>query len=111
LLNHFSAGRILPYPEQKADYVVPERYILTPSEKGRSDATPSLGVTHTDTLSSDIEITTTELDQSGRPREEEVKVPKDVVLVTWEGDDDPENPLNWLVTLLPLFHMRCRSDE
>jgi hypothetical protein len=31
--------------------------------------------------------------------------------VTWEGDDDPENPLNWLVTLLLLFHMRCRSDE
>ena len=93
----------MPYPEQKADYVVPERYILTPSEKGRSDVTPSLGVTPTDTLSSDIEITTTELDQSGRPREEEMKVPKDVVLVTWEGDDDPENPLNWLVTLLPRF--------
>jgi DHA1 family multidrug resistance protein-like MFS transporter len=111
LLNHFSAGRILPYPEQKTDYVVLERYVLPASEKGRNDGTPSLGVTPTDTLSSDIEVTTTELDQSGRPREEEVKVPKDVVLVTWEGDDDPENPLNWLVTLLLLFHMRCRSDE
>jgi len=101
----------LPYPEQKADYAVPERYILTPSEKGRTDVPPSLGVTPTDTLSSDTEITTTELDQSGRPREQEVKVPKDVVLVTWESEDDPENPLNWSVTHLPLFDVRCRSDE
>jgi len=100
LLNHFSAGRILPYPEQKAEYVVPERYLLTASEKDRSDATPSLGVTPTDTLSSGSEVIAhqLELDQSGRPREEEVAVPKDVILVTWEGDDDPENPLNWLVT-------------
>jgi len=110
LLNHFSAGRILPYPEQKVDYVVPERYILTSAEKKPNDATASLGVTPTDTLSSDTEITTTELDQSGRPRVEEVIVPKDVVLVTWEGQDDPENPLNWLVTLLPLFDMGSRSD-
>ena len=88
----------MPYPEQKANYIVPERYILTPSEKRSSNPTPSLGVTPTDTLSSETEIVTTESDQSGRPREEEVIIPKDVILVTWEGEDDPENPLNWLVT-------------
>jgi DHA1 family multidrug resistance protein-like MFS transporter len=101
LLNHFSGGNILPYPEQKGDYTVPERYILNSSEKKRG-ATSSLGVTPTDTLNSDSEVIANEveLDQSGRPRNEEVAIPKDVILVTWDGDDDPENPLNWLVTFL-----------
>lgn len=103
MLNHFSAGRILPYPEQKEGYVVPARYLdlsaIGEAKRRSGDVTPSFGVTPTDTLASsdDQVVRDIELDQSGRPREEDVQVPKDVILVTWEGDDDPENPLNWLV--------------
>lgn len=104
LLNHFSDGRILPYPEQKAGYVLPEAYNrlarFEEVKRGSTSTSQSLGldVTPTDTVSSrNTEVTRveTELDQSGRPREEEVRVPKEVILVTWEGEDDPENPLNW----------------
>lgn len=45
----------------------------------------------------EVDVEFTELDLSGRPREKEVGVPKEVVLVDWDGDDDPENPLNWYV--------------
>ena len=44
-----------------------------------------------------VDIEFTELDLSGRPREEVVGVPKEVVLIDWDGEDDPENPLNWCV--------------
>jgi hypothetical protein len=94
----------LPYPEQKRDYIIPARYLQPDAEAKRdSVATPSLGVTPTNTQASgDSGIITSaiELDQSGRPREEQVAVPKDIILVSWEGEDDPENPLNWLVLLI-----------
>jgi hypothetical protein len=95
----------LPYPEQKKDYVVPARYLQPDAEAKRgSVSAPSLGVTPTNTQASgDSEIITSaiELDESGRPREERVTLPKDIILVSWEGEDDPENPLNWLVLLIP----------
>lgn len=78
--------------------MVPDRYIATSAVEKRK----SLGVAPTDTLSSDTEVIATELDRSGRPRDEEVSVPKDVTLVTWEGEDDPENPMNWYIT--PVYH-------
>lgn len=57
---------------------------VQPSDSERGDA-PEL----------DVRFTELELDLSGRPREMVVGVPKDVVLVDWDGEDDPENPLNW----------------
>lgn len=98
----------MPYPEQKAGYVIPAKYArYQRSETKRSTATGTT-VTPIDTIhnsssdgipsserSGEVDIEFTELDLSGRPREKEVDVPKEVVLVDWDGEDDPENPLNW----------------
>ncbi|GAA5962774.1 hypothetical protein JCM3765_001512 [Sporobolomyces pararoseus] len=42
-LNYASKGRLLPYPEERADYVVPEKYRLHPTEvTGVGDSDPTL---------------------------------------------------------------------
>lgn len=49
LINKFSRGRLLPYPDQRSDYVVPDRY--------RSQSTP---VSRTDTIQGDTTSPTLE---------------------------------------------------
>lgn len=105
-INHFSEGRLLPYPEQKKGYVLPDKYNRLPrAETKRSDG--GMTVSPTDTIDASLPDTAvpteTEhqvaLDLSGRPREEEIEVPKGVILVEWDGKDDPENPQNWCAEL------------
>lgn len=106
-VNSVTKGRWLPYPEQKDGYVLPERYTRLP-RTGTKCSEGGMTVSPTDTIDpsctngpteTEVEV---ELDLSGRPREEEVEVPKEVILVTWEGEDDPENPLNWYVIFVSI---------
>ena len=66
-------------------------------------AAPSPSVVSASASVGEVDVEVTELDLSGRPREKEVGVPRSVVLVDWDGEDDPENPLNWLVPVPPLW--------
>jgi DHA1 family multidrug resistance protein-like MFS transporter len=114
ILNYLSNGRILPYADQRPDYVVPERYLLTPSRANSAsaatlngDATPAQAGRQldlfptTDTIvapdapSTDLEKG---IDQEHPKKDlnpepwEKATVPS-AYLVTWDGDDDPDRPM------------------
>lgn len=111
-LNRFSGGRILPYPDERPDYVVPEQYLTTytpPSSSapvtraassatlgGKDDAYPSCeggGCEKCDALTSDSKLEA----RSAEPSVSE-KIALDTKgyqLVDWYDEHDPENPRNW----------------
>lgn len=86
---------------------MPDKYARFARTETKRSETTSGGVTPTDTLDpSTILATEVELDISGRPRTDEVEVPKEVILVDWDGEDDPENPLNWCVASILALLLR-----
>ena len=118
LLNRVSGGRILPYPDQRSDFVIPERYLATSSPASTSTpitrvpsaatltdkasvvsgatatlARTTVAVEKVDTVRSDATL------EAG-PEPAEVVVDKSIntkgfQLVDWYEDDDSENPRNW----------------
>ncbi|KAJ7778840.1 major facilitator superfamily domain-containing protein [Mycena maculata] len=114
LLNYLSSGRLLPYPEQRPEYVVPKHFLLPSSERINPDAVASDAAT----LCGDSSDKTKEDSEDSSPPDTEIKrestastlavdlesqqkqihdattVP-DPYLVGWDGDSDPENPRNW----------------
>jgi len=115
LLNRVSGGLILPYPDQRPDFVVPESYLATSS----STSAPITRVTTTQTLADKAsvisgatatatrtnvaveKVDTVQSDgtlEAGPPFVESVMDKsvntKGFQLVDWYGDSDPENPRN-----------------
>ncbi|KAJ7452706.1 major facilitator superfamily domain-containing protein [Mycena galericulata] len=99
IINYVSRGRLLPYADQRAGYVVPTRF-LTPANRnikeiGSADATTLCEGPETKKRSA-----TAELDQAKALTTDEAfeTVPPDgtpgLFLVDWE-EDDPDNPQNW----------------
>lgn len=113
-INALSKGKLLPYPEQRADFQVPAKYLAS-SEKRSASASPQ---SHSRELSPATTLTPnsnqpsrlasarasqeTFADRSahnaiektthlGKPASE-LEKGEDPNLVTWYGDDDPENP-------------------
>lgn len=79
IVYHLSKHKYFHHPEEDKDYVIPEKYL---SEfKGNEivvGSNDSVGSASSNvTLSSDV--------GDGK------------IIVTWDGDDDPENPRNWPV--------------
>ena len=116
LLNRVSGGRILPYPDQRPDFVIPEHYLAT----SPSTSAPITRVPTTQTLADKASIisgatavptrTNVAVEKvdtiqpdgtlEAGPEPVETAVDKSVntkgfQLVDWYGDDDPENPRNW----------------
>jgi DHA1 family multidrug resistance protein-like MFS transporter len=120
LLNRVSGGRILPYPDQRPDFVIPESYLAISS----STSTPITRVPTTQTLADKASVisgatatptrTNVAVDkaddavqsdatlEAGPPPVESVMDKsvhtKGFQLVDWYGDSDPENPRNWSFT-------------
>ncbi|KAF7327899.1 Benomyl methotrexate resistance protein [Mycena kentingensis (nom. inval.)] len=104
IINWVSGGRLLPYPEQRADYVVPKRYLLPSkslepptsdtaticNDKEKSGAKTPASPPDTELKR---EATLVEDAEDGRVSEG-TKIP-DPYLVEWDGPSDPENPRNW----------------
>jgi DHA1 family multidrug resistance protein-like MFS transporter len=120
ILNRVSGGRILPYPDQRPTFVVPERYLATFSPASAS--TPITRVASAATLAdrhsavsgataaaihakaavdvekADVPQSDSTLEAGPQPTEtalEQLPDTKGFTLVDWYGDDDPENPRNW----------------
>ncbi|KAJ7128081.1 major facilitator superfamily domain-containing protein [Mycena filopes] len=105
IINYASNGRLLPYPEQRPDYVVPKRFLL-PSSQRQLDATASDEATKVGTprissppdteIKRESTITTLAADLESKQKQvdDDTTVP-DPYLVGWDGDSDPENPRNW----------------
>ncbi|EGV66782.1 hypothetical protein CANTEDRAFT_112221 [Yamadazyma tenuis ATCC 10573] len=81
---HFSGGKLFSYKEEAPDYIIPDKYLDTKksqieeSEETVEDSGSSVSSSNS---ASDCD---TETLQVG-----------DRILVTWDGEDDPDNPKNW----------------
>ncbi|KAJ3982115.1 major facilitator superfamily domain-containing protein [Lentinula detonsa] len=124
IINYFSNGTLLPYPEERSDFIVPAGFLPseTPTIVDVYDSSDGQVQKHnSDQLSGsnngkkeDLTTTTTEavipfsredtLDENERTleiarttdtSEREKPSTDDPYLVTWYGDNDPENPKNW----------------
>lgn len=60
LLNRVGGGRILPYPDQREDFVIPERYLATSSPPSTSSSAPISRVPSETTLCAQEKDTETE---------------------------------------------------
>ncbi|KAG9025036.1 hypothetical protein FRB95_010609 [Tulasnella sp. JGI-2019a] len=114
-INWISGGRLLPYPEQRPDFVIPARYLSSSSAQTRANSIDqSNPVTRVNTNDMATEkkversfdplpveprdLEAAELKHAGKEHElnavEEVEVSEHII-VDWYGPDDPANPRNW----------------
>ncbi|CCH45765.1 Benomyl/methotrexate resistance protein [Wickerhamomyces ciferrii] len=79
LINKASSGKFLIHKEDEKDYVIPEKYLLNQDEYESNDKEEEFIGTGSPNSTS---TTTYDLDSK-------------YIIVTWDGEDDPENPNNW----------------
>lgn len=110
-INYVSKGKYLPYADQRADYVVPNKYIYqscdyspteTLTEKGittpKNPQDPELGVANLASVSERWRDGALELEKE----EERKAASHDFKLVDWDSETDPDDPqyvLIWLNVL------------
>ncbi|CAN3370547.1 multidrug resistance protein 1 [Diutina catenulata] len=87
---HLSSQKLFRHKEEFPDYVVPEKYLA-------HEYSPS-------TKEEDVNANTQEHSQSSSSSASLEKQPEDeYIIVTWDGDDDPENPQNWPIAQKSFF--------
>ncbi|ABN66451.1 multidrug resistance protein 2 [Scheffersomyces stipitis CBS 6054] len=74
-VNRISGRRLFQHKEDRSDYVIPEKYLPGYKEEAKAE-----GEVDADDNASSSTVT---------------KTGDDKVIVTWDSDDDPENPYNW----------------
>lgn len=103
VLYHISQHKIVSYKEEHSDYIVPERYygnekivdeesikskergeVLTPDDNDNSNE-------NNENENNESSASST----SGTVAEGVEKADDGKIIVTWDGEDDPENPYNW----------------
>ncbi|KAJ7207042.1 major facilitator superfamily domain-containing protein [Mycena pura] len=110
IVNYLSSGRLLPYPEQRPDYIVPEHFLIPPSVKNQEQITSDSNAATAHGERSDKIKNGSESNIQSPPDTEfrrEVTLVGDlekqdrdgdtisIPVVGWYGDSDPENPRNW----------------
>ena len=98
VVNWASGGRILPFRDQKPDYVVPARYYDTTSP-ALSDAEPEKGSSCSSTIDpieqrgdAGLALSVDEEKSVGATVMSPPAEPNDPYLVGWDSPDDPDNP-------------------
>ncbi|KAJ7650947.1 major facilitator superfamily domain-containing protein [Roridomyces roridus] len=97
ILNYVSNGRLLPYADQRPDYVVPARFLLTDARDVGLNSLPSENEEKRNSPESSGVLTPMEAD---RRLPGITNAVADPFLVDWE-ENDPDNPRNWS------FRKRC----
>lgn len=114
---HVSKHKYFSYKEEAPDYVLPEKYLATEYDEkiATSDSDSALPEVpqhahthHTHHSTPDqaagaapgaaIGAIAAEVEEAQRPAQDqssESTVTNGKIIVTWDGDDDPENPFNW----------------
>lgn len=85
IINQTSGHKLLPYPEEKPDFVVPEKYLISTSESG-SFKEKTVNGNESESASESASASASKTTSSNK------------ILVDWYGDNDPENPYNWSLT-------------
>lgn len=93
-IYHLSSHKYFGYKEESKDYIVPEKYL--------SDL-PKRETVVLDTPDSLIKNDDGNKEEAS---EEEKSQSSDVIIVDWDGDDDPENPYNWALKYKIIFTMQ-----
>lgn len=99
IIYHLSGRTLFNYPEEKPDYILPEKYHgLSESvlESSRASAALNTRSSESDSASEDDEKD--EKDGNGEKDEND-----QYIIVTFDGDDDPANPVNWPTKYKVLF--------
>ncbi|KAG9005773.1 hypothetical protein FRB94_001185 [Tulasnella sp. JGI-2019a] len=119
-INWISGGRLLPYPEQRPDFVVPAQYLPTPANASNpspdqtrvnsmSRPDPVARVDTNDRILDEKkprppspaeprELEAGEIKQSNKENEVDTVEDPDGskhIIVDWYGPNDPANPRNW----------------
>lgn len=81
-IYHLSKHKYFSHKEESPDYIVPEKYLPEFKQVPKSESTQ--GDFNKD-KESDLENASNST----------INDNDDKIIVTWDGDDDPENPLNW----------------
>lgn len=123
-LNYVSSGRVLPYADQRPTYVVPDRYLLRPTRATTphrvSDASTPVRSTANTLVNAEGALKSEDIEKGDLDAEEKrenlaaqvdagtlpANTPHDFV-VTWEGDDDPDNPKFVAFCLLSVVSGTC----
>lgn len=88
LIYHLSSRKLFNYPEEQAHYVIPEKYL----HKGESEYSTCSSISNIEPYSSETSsLSSKTLADNG------------LIIVTWDGEDDAENPYNWPLKYKVLF--------
>ena len=90
LLYRVSGRRVLKHREEYSSYVAPAKYILESEDKKEPVSGPRV-----ESLNDSSTTTICE--------KEAEKTAEDYIIVTWDGEDDPENPYNWPLIYKAIF--------
>ncbi|CAN3373487.1 hypothetical protein DIURU_003043 [Diutina rugosa] len=89
---HLSKHKFFSYREEASDYEVDKKYLVQEYAPSKASATNEATGKVCDSSDSSIAC------------EKDASTPQSsVILVTWDGDDDPENPRNWPVKQKAFF--------
>lgn len=105
VIYHLSHRKVFNYIEEQPDYIIPEKYL------GKSEAQIECTIDKTvecSTAFSQSENVSDSNSGSSSESSSESGSSRTVtcdeyIIVDWEGDDDPENPLNWPIKYKVLF--------
>ncbi|GAA5855523.1 hypothetical protein JCM8547_007870 [Rhodosporidiobolus lusitaniae] len=98
IVNALSRGKLCPYPDQRLGYSVPECYLRSaslPEAIDASRAAPSPVPDRANAASCSSSFPSPVDIEKQSPLRLEQGSARHPFLVTWNGDDDPDNPRNW----------------
>ncbi|KAI5963812.1 MDR1 [Candida pseudojiufengensis] len=85
IVYHLSGHKYFKHPEEEDDYVIPEKYYKDyQSEKNKGDD-----------LNANDSDETIENHTSNNKEKDYEEEDKHLIIVDWEGPNDPDNPKNW----------------
>ncbi|CAN6629736.1 fluconazole resistance protein 1 [Trichomonascus vanleenenianus] len=111
LIYHLSGKKLLIHPEEEPGYVIPDKYLggnvatevsIEKSSRPPSEHQKNTGPVEEAVLARTGTITTVRSlpsdhneNENDNSKQESSDGSDEYIMVTWEGDNDPENPYNW----------------
>lgn len=92
VIYHLSRRKVFNYKEEQAVYVVPDKYRGKGEMQLENDGSNNLEAGAEELLGSRSPESDT-ISQTGEKVDDISS--NDFIIVDWDGDDDPDNPLNW----------------
>ena len=96
IVYHVSKHKYFNYPEEQPGYQIPDKYLGKEYEPTKHDLVDrNEKAADDDTAANLLTLDGEKVEQSDEINGDWKKTPEGIIIVGWEGDDDPENPRNW----------------